>query len=137
MQAYYSVAIVTLVAGFLCFAMSMGVGRAHSKTGILAPTMTGDPYLECCIRAHANTLEWMPIFLPAMWLYAVYLSPTWAAVLGSVWVLGRILYYLGYAAAPEKRFAGFLIQSLATFALLLGALGRLVYLATALIERAP
>ena len=53
------------------------------REAILAPTMTGDPYLERCIRAHANTLEWMPIFLPAMWLYAVYLSPTWAAVLGS------------------------------------------------------
>jgi uncharacterized membrane protein YecN with MAPEG domain len=108
--------------------MSAGVARAHSKTGILAPRMTGDPYLERCIRAHTNTLEWMPMFLPAMWLYAVYLSPTWAAILGSVWILGRILYFLGYSASPEKRFPGFLIQSLAVFALSLGALGRIVFL---------
>ena len=128
MQAYSFVAIVTLLAGLLCFAMSTGVARAHAKTGILAPTMTGDPYLERCIRAHANTLEWMPIFLPAMWLYALYLGPTGAAALGSVWIIGRILYFLGYSAAPEKRFPGFLIQSLAVFALSLGALGRIVYL---------
>ena len=128
MQAYSFVAIVTLLAGLLCFAMSIGVGRAHSKTGILAPTMTGDPYLERCVRAHSNTLEWMPIFLPAMWLYAVYLSPTWAAGIGSAWILGRALYFLGYSAAAEKRFPGFLIQSLAVFALSLGALGRIVYL---------
>jgi len=35
---------------------------------------------------------------------------------------------VGYRAAPEKRFPGFFIQSLATFALMLGALGRILYL---------
>lgn len=127
-QAYYSVAIVTLVAGLLCFAMALTVARAHAKTGILAPTMTGDPYLERCIRAHTNTLEWIPIFLPALWMFAVFWSPTWASALGAVWVVGRILYFVGYIAAPEKRFPGFFTQSAAVFALSLGALGRIVYL---------
>lgn len=128
MQAYYSVAIITLVVGLVCFGMALTVARAHSKTGILAPAMTGDAYLERCIRAHTNTLEWMPIFLPAMWLFAVYWSPMWASTLGGVWIVGRILYFLGYVAAPQKRFPGFFIQSMAVFVLLLGAFGRLVYL---------
>ena len=128
MHAYYSVAITTLVAGLVCFGMALTVARAHAKTGILAPTMTGDAYLERCIRAHTNTLEWMPMFLPAMWLFAVYWSPVWAAAIGGVWIVGRILYFLGYVAAPQKRFPGFFIQSLAVFVLSLGALGRILYL---------
>ena len=128
MRAYYCVAIATLVAGLVCFGMALTVARAHSKTGILAPLMTGDAYLERCIRAHINTLEWMPIFLPAMWLFAVYWSPMWASTLGAMWIVGRILYFLGYVVAPQKRFPGFFIQSIAVFALSLGALGRVVYL---------
>jgi glutathione S-transferase len=128
-QAYYSVAIVTLLAGFVCFGMSAAVALARSKTGILAPTMTGDARLERCIRAHANTLEWMPIFLPAMWLFAMYWDPGWASILGWVWILGRIVYFLGYVSAPGKRAAGFFIQSMAVVALSFGALGRIVYLA--------
>jgi glutathione S-transferase len=127
-QAYYSVAIITLVAGLVCFAMALTVARAHAKTGILAPAMTGDAHLERCIRAHINTLEWVPIFLPAMWLFAVYWNPIWASVLGAVWIVGRILYFLGYIAAPEKRYPGFFIQSMAVFVLSLGALGRIIYL---------
>jgi uncharacterized membrane protein YecN with MAPEG domain len=127
-QAYYSVAIVTLLSGLVCFGMGLTVARAHARTGILAPAMTGDAYLERCIRGHTNTLEWMPIFLPAMWLFAVYCSPTWASIVGAVWIVGRIIYFVGYMAAPQKRFPGFFIQSTAVFVLSLGALGRIVYL---------
>jgi glutathione S-transferase len=127
-QAYFSVAIITLLAGLACFGMALTVARAHAKSGILAPAMTGDAYLERCIRAHTNTLEWMPIFLPALWLFAVYCSPTWASIVGAVWIVGRILYFLGYRAAPGKRYPGFFIQSTAVFVLSLGALGRIVYL---------
>ncbi|HEX5419609.1 MAG TPA: MAPEG family protein [Gammaproteobacteria bacterium] len=127
-QAYYSVAIVTLLAGLVCFGMALTVARAHAKAGILAPVMTGNAYLERCVRAHTNTLEWTPIFLPAMWLFAVYWSPMWASIVGAIWILGRILYFLGYRAAPEKRFPGFFIQSTAVFVLSLGALGRIFYL---------
>lgn len=128
MQAYYCVSIVTLLTGLVCFGMALTVARAHAKTGILAPTMTGDAYLERCIRAHTNTLEWLPIFLPAMWLFAAYWSPLWATIFGSVWIIGRVLYFVGYLAAPQKRFPGFFIQSTAVFVLSLGALGRIVYL---------
>lgn len=128
MQAYYSVAITTLIAGLVYFGMALTVARAHAKVGIPAPAMTGDAYLERCVRAHTNTLEWMPIFLPAMWLFAIYWNPLWASIIGAVWIVGRIVYFLGYRADARRRFPGFLIQSIAVFTLAIGALGRIVYL---------
>jgi uncharacterized membrane protein YecN with MAPEG domain len=130
MQSYYYVAIVTLITALLYFGMAAQVARTRTKVGIQAPLMTGDPLLERTIRAHLNTGEWMPIFLPSLWLFAIYWSPLWAAILGLAWIVGRIVYFLGYVAAPTKRFPGFFIQSLAVFALLLGALGRIIYLAS-------
>ncbi len=108
--------------------MALRVARTHGSTGILAPTMTGDPVLERTSRAHVNTLEWMPIVLPSMWLFAIYWSPAVAAILGLVWIVGRVIYFYGYIAEPKKRFPGFFIQGAAAFALLLGALGRIIYL---------
>lgn len=128
MERYYAVAVVTLLCSLVVFAMALTVARTHGKTGILAPAMTGDPLLERVIRAHSNTLEWLPIFLPSMWLFAIYWSPAWAAALGLLWLAGRIAYFVGYLSAPLKRYPGFFIQAIATFALLFGALGRILYL---------
>ena len=108
MQAYYYPAIVTLLIALVYFWMALTVARTHSRTGILAPTMTGDPVLERTCRAHANTLEWIPIALPSMWLFAIYWSPAVAAILGLVWIVGRVIYFYGYIAAPAKRYPGFL-----------------------------
>ena len=129
MNTYYPIAIVTLLSGLLCSAMGIAVTRAHIKSGILPPAMIGDASLERVARAHANTLEWMPIFLPALWLFAIYCSLPWAVALGAVWIFGRTVYFIGYASAAERRFAGFFIQTMAALALLLGALGRILYLA--------
>jgi uncharacterized membrane protein YecN with MAPEG domain len=127
--SYHSVAIVTLLSALSYFWMAAQVARAHHRTGILAPAMTGDPVLERTIRAQTNTLEWMPIFLPSLWLFAIYWNATAAAILGLIWIIGRIIYFVGYVAAPTKRRVGFFIQSAAASILLLGALGRIVYLA--------
>lgn len=128
MERYYGVSIVTLICGLVIFGMALTVSRTHAKTGILAPAMVGDPYLERAIRAHSNTLEWLPIFLPSMWLFAIYWSASWATALGAAWVVGRIIYFVGYLSDAKKRFPGFFIQSLAAFALLLGSLGRIIFL---------
>jgi uncharacterized membrane protein YecN with MAPEG domain len=109
----------------------IGVGAARRKSGIKAPTMTGDPLLERAVRVQANTLEWLPIFLPSLWLCHLFWQPQdqtgiIVAAIGVVWIVGRILYALGYVVDPSKREMGFLIQFLASIALLLGALGKAV-----------
>ena len=128
MQAYVPVAIVTLLSLLTYFWMGIRVGAARGKSGIAAPAMTGDPVLERTIRAHYNTLEWLPLFLAPMWLFAIYWSPIIAAGVGVVWIIGRVLYQRGYVADAGKRSTGFLIQAVAVAILLFGGLGRLVYL---------
>ena len=127
MPSHAYVAIVTLLALLTYFWMGLQVGRARAKSGIAAPAMTGDPVLERTIRAHYNTLEWLPLFLVPLWLFAIYWSDMVAAIVGLVWIVGRVLYQLGYVADAKKREAGFLIQALAVAVLLFGSLGRLVY----------
>ena len=120
-------ALVTLLTLLVYFWMILQVGRARGKSGIQAPTMTGDPLLERAIRVHYNTLEWLPIFLVSLWLSAIFWSELIAAALGIVWIIGRLVYSFGYMADPAKRSAGFLIQFAATAILLLGALGKIIY----------
>mgnify|MGYP000201890115 CR=1 FL=1 len=131
MQSHAYVAIVTALALLVYLWTVIGVGAARRKSGIKAPTMTGDPLLERAVRVQANTLEWLPIFLPSLWLCHLFWQPQdqtgiIVAAIGVVWILGRILYALGYVEDPSKREIGFLIQFLASIVLLLGALGKAV-----------
>jgi len=82
--------------------------------------------LERYLRVQGNTLEWLPIFLASLWLFAHYWGDLAAAALGLVWIAGRVLYAVGYSAAAEKRELGFLVQTLATAVLLFGALGKAI-----------
>lgn len=127
MQPHSWVALVTLVSLLVYFAMGLSVARARQKSGVSAPAMTGDPILERHIRVQANTLEWLPIFLPSMWLFALYWNDLVAAGLGLVGIIGRLVYAVGYVADPRKRETGFLIQAAAVAVLLFGALGRIVW----------
>jgi len=120
-------AIVTLLALLAYFWMSLQVGRARGKCGIHPPAMTGDPLLERAVRVQSNTLEWLPIFLASLWLFAIYWNELVAAALGVVWIIGRLVYSAGYMADPAKRSTGFLIQFLASAVLLFGALGKIIY----------
>ena len=120
-------AIVTLVAVLVYFWIALQTATARRKSGIEAPAMTGDPLLERTVRAHYNTLEWLPIFLPSLWLFAFYWSELVAAGVGVVWIVGRSLYATGYIQAANKRSTGFMIQSLATAVLLFGALGKIIW----------
>jgi glutathione S-transferase len=59
-------ALVTLLAVFLYFWLGFQVAQARVKFGVKAPMTTGHPDFERAFRIQMNTLEWMPIFLPAI-----------------------------------------------------------------------
>lgn len=124
---FHFTALVTCLAISLYFVTSIRVAKARQAFGIKAPAIIGNPDFERVFRVQMNTLEWMPIFLPSLWLFAVYISDPAAAVVGLAWIGGRILYMTGYSQAADKRGRGFGIQAMATGILWLGALGAVVW----------
>src|SRR5437868_2101634 len=119
-------ALVTCLAVAFFFFTTTQVSRARAAFGIKAPATSGHPDFERVFRVQMNTLEWMPIFLPALWLFAIYINDAAAAALGAVWIVGRIVYFIGYSKAAAKRGPGFFIQGIAAIALWAGALGAAV-----------
>ncbi len=131
MQTHTLVAIVTILAILLYVVMLVRVGRGRAKYGVPAPAISGQADFERLFRVQANTLEWLPIFLPGLWLFALYWDDLLAAALGLVWIVGRILYMTGYSREAGARSLGFMVQGLAAAVLLFGALGRAVWVAVA------
>jgi glutathione S-transferase len=116
------VAIVTVLALLQFFWLSLQVGRARGRYGVAAPATTGNEVFERHFRVHMNTLEQLIMFLPALWIFAAYISPLWAAALGVVFILGRAIYAISYVRDPKSRSLGFGLTFLPTFAMLIGIL---------------
>lgn len=116
------IALVVLLAlgEFLAFGFLVGSARARYK--IAAPATSGHPVFERTFRVHYNTLEMLIVFVPAIWLFGLYLNPRWGAIIGAVFIIGRALYAVGYIRAPEKREIGALLSFAAVAVLLAGAL---------------
>jgi len=130
MPVTLTTAVVTVLALLFYFWAGFNVGRMRGKHGVKPPTMTGPVEFECAVRVQMNTLEWIVIFVPLLWLATIYFSPamtilylSWLPpVLGVIWIIGRWLYMSGYMQAPEKRETGFVIAALSVIALLICAL---------------
>lgn len=119
-------ALVTLLALLVYMGMIIGVGRARAKYKVSAPATTGDANFERHFRVHMNTLESLPIFLPALWIFAVCWGDQLAAGIGGLGIVGRVIYWLSYVREPRSRSLGFMIQSLSNVALVLGGLAGVV-----------
>ena len=113
---------VTILTLILYFVLTANVGRARAKYKVPVPQTSGDPDFERVFRVQQNTLEQLILFLPSLWLFSLFVSPTWGAGIGAMWIIGRILYAWGYYQAAEKRVIGFGINSLSILVLLLGSL---------------
>jgi glutathione S-transferase len=124
---FHYTALATCLAILFYFFTSIQVSKARVAFDIKVPATSGNLDFERVFRVQMNTLEWMPIFLPSLWLFAIYISDGLAAAIGLVWIAGRILYMTGYSQAAKKRGPGFGIQAGAAILLWLGALGAIVW----------
>ncbi|HEX4024524.1 MAG TPA: MAPEG family protein [Steroidobacteraceae bacterium] len=99
--------LISVLAILQFFFFGSLVGRARARYGVIAPAVTGNEMFERYFRVQMNTLELMVMFLPALWLASLYVRPLWTTVLGAIYLIGRLLYWRGYVAAPAKRGPGY------------------------------
>ena len=114
-------AFVTVLAVLISLAFAIGVARARRETQIDAPAMTGHPRLERALRIQGNTVEQFVIFLPALWMAAIYFQGWIPPILGLVWCLGRIVYSFVYGSS-RQRFPGFALTIFPTLILIVLAI---------------
>lgn len=117
-----AVAIVTGLALLQLFVFAFQVGKMRAKHGVKAPAVSGHEEFERMFRVHMNTLEQIVIFLPGLWLFALYVNPLIAAGLGLVFIIGRFVYRASYLVDPGKRSMGFALGWLPMMALLFGGM---------------
>ncbi|HEX3862304.1 MAG TPA: MAPEG family protein [Stellaceae bacterium] len=115
-------AFVLALALVLYVGVFLAVGRARLRYGIKAPAVTGAPEFERAFRVQQNTMEQLVWFIPSLWLFALYVSPLWAGLIGLVWIAGRAYYARSYYRDPDSRGPGFGIGFVSSAILLGGAL---------------
>ena len=114
--------LVALLAVAQLVFFSVLVGRARGRYGVKAPAVSGHEMFERAWRVQMNTLELMVAFLPALLIAATYWPPHYVAGVGAVYLVGRMLYWRSYVAAPATRGLGFALSMFPILALLIGGI---------------
>lgn len=117
---FVAIVIVLALLEFVAFAML--VGRARGRYGVKAPAISGHEVFDRYFRVHYNTMELLVVFVPAIWLFGLYVSPAWGAAIGAVYLVARIIYFRSYVSDPAKREFGFGLSVLPILVLLIGSL---------------
>jgi glutathione S-transferase len=113
--------MATALALLLYLVFTYNVGRARKRYGVDAPAITGDAAFERVFRVQQNTLEQIVVFIPALWLFARFISEFWGGVIGLVWIIGRLIYAWGYYRDAKQRGPGAILTALCSAVLLLGS----------------
>jgi glutathione S-transferase len=99
--------LVTLLSLLVVCVLAWLVGKARKKYSVPAPLMTGPDEFVRVLRAHANSVETLVIFLPLLWMTALATRDEVAAIIGVFWPISRIIYAIGYYKEARQRFPGF------------------------------
>jgi uncharacterized membrane protein YecN with MAPEG domain len=119
-MAYVQIVLALALLQFIYFGLA--VGRARGIYKCPAPATTGNEMFERYFRVQMNTLEQLVVFIPAIFLFAMKVDPRWAAGLGAVYLVGRVLYFTSYVRDPAKRGPGFGLTAIPNLALVVGGL---------------
>ncbi|MGE3624081.1 MAG: MAPEG family protein [Bdellovibrionales bacterium] len=119
-------AAVILVDMIIYFALVFNVGRARIKFKVQAPSTDGPPEFRRVYRTQMNTMEQLMLHLPLLWLAAVSIGDSYAALLGCLWIVGRVLYARDYYKAAKGRQRGFFIALFSNVVLLISVAAGIV-----------
>ena len=115
------VELVALLALLQFLIFIVFVGRARGRYGVKAPATSGHEIFDRYFRVQQNTQENLLMFLPALWIAALYWNPLWIAAVGAIYLLGRVLYCAGYVRNPSSRALGYMLTAIPILVLLLAA----------------
>lgn len=113
--------IVAVLAVLQFIVFSFMVGLAREKYGVQAPAVQGHEIFERVFRVQMNTMEQLICFIPSLLLANVYWPDIYVALVGVVYLIGRLIYRQSYVSNPAKRSLGFMLTILPTFCLLIAA----------------
>lgn len=119
--------LIILLALIQYLIFSLQVGASRPKYTVTAPKISGDETWERLFRVHQNTLEQLIIFIPAMIIFAQYVSTTWVVIPGALFLLGRQIYAISYVKDPKSRTLGFGLTFLSNVSLVLGSLATIIW----------
>jgi len=121
---YVKLVAVLALLQYLAFAFL--VARERGRCKIKAPAVTGSEAFERIYRVQVNTLELMVMLLPGLLIAAKFWPALWVPGIGTVYLLGRVLYWHAYVRDPARRGPGFALSIFPVLTLLvLGATGAL------------
>lgn len=121
------VALVSALSVLVYYLTLLNAGIARIKFKIPAPSHSGPEDYERRMRAHQNTVEHLVMFLPALWTFALVVSPLWAAGIGAIWPVGRLFYMIGYSRSAQARRLPLYITMPSIYILILGSIIGTVY----------
>ena len=113
--------IVTFLALAQYILFGIQVGSLRGKLNVPAPQETGPDEFERMNRVHLNTAEQLIVFVPALWMHALYANPLYGALIGLVFIAGRFIYRAAYLKDPASRELGFALTFIPSAVLLIWA----------------
>ena len=117
-----AIAIITILALMQAYLFAIQVGQARVKHGVKAPSTSGHDDFDRMYRVHQNTMEQLILFIPALWIFGLYVHALAGAGIGLVFVIGRFVYRGAYLKDPASRSLGFGLGAVALAILMLGGL---------------
>jgi uncharacterized membrane protein YecN with MAPEG domain len=117
---FVTIVVMLALVEYNFFAFQVGLSRV--KYNVKAPAISGNLDWERLYRVQCNTLEQLIVFIPCIYGFAYFLSSTWAAGIGVFFIIGRMLFFIGYKADASKRTPGFLMTFFTNQILLIGTI---------------
>lgn len=118
--------LYTLLTVVLMFGTALAVGHGRNRYRVPAPATTGHPSFERLFRVQMNTLEAAALFLPVLWIDALFGTSQVLIWAGVIWLAGRVLFAVGYAIEASKRSLGFGLSTTAWSILFIDAAAGLI-----------